>query len=243
MSTGTKQRSTGPKGRPPARRDRGTGRWWVFGGLAVVVAVAVIVAVASSGGDDGGSASAAAQETGAVSVEGATLPPFAGDGEPDRAVGDPLPTITGEDFEQRPVTLAPDGEPQVVMVVIHSCPHCQAEVPRIVELGDEGVFDGVTVTVIPTNTDENTDNYPPSSWLEREQWPFRVLLDDEQGTAASALGTTTVPYFVFVGADGAVAGRVSGETDAEQVKAVIEALKAGEELPLPGNTGGSTSTR
>ena len=140
------------------------------------------------------------------------------------------------------MTVEPDGTPQVVMVVIHSCPHCQAEVPRVVELADEGVFDGVTVTVIPTNTSEDTANYPPSSWLEREKWPFRVLLDDEQGTAAGALGTTNVPYFVLISADGTVAGRFSGEVQPDDAARTIAALKAGHDLPLPGTDGGSTST-
>ena len=230
----TKQRA---KGQPSGI----SGRTWLFGGLAVVVVIAVIVALVASGGDDP-PASAGAQETAAVTVEGATLVPFEGNRQRDTAIGETVPTIIGENFDEQSVTLAPDGTPQVVMVVIHSCPHCQAEVPRIVELADEGLFDGVTVTVIPTNTNEQYDNYPPSSWLEREQWPFRVLLDDEQGTAASALGTTGVPYFVFLDADGNVVGRFSGETNLEDAAAVVEALKAGEELPLPGRDGGSTST-
>ena len=224
-------------------KNRTKGRVWVFGGLALVVVIAVVVAIASSGGDDGGgSASAAEQETAAVTVEGATLPSFEGNGAVDDAVGETVPTLIGENFDGGSVTLGPDRNPQVVMVVIHSCPHCQAEVPRVVELARDGVFDGVTVTVIPTNTSEQYANYPPSSWLAREKWPFRVLLDDTKGTAASALGTTGVPYFVFLDADGNVAGRFSGETDPEDLEQVVEALKAGEELPLPGSDGGSTST-
>ncbi len=224
---------------------RTNSRVWVFGGLAVVVVVAIVVALVAGGGDDddGGSASTAAQETAAVTVDGTPLPAFDGNAEPDDAVGEALPTLTGEDFDEQGVTITPDGTPQVVVVLIHSCPHCQAEVPRIVELADEGVFDGVTVTAVPTNTSEQAANYPPSAWLEREQWPFAVLLDDERGTAAGALGTTSVPYFVFVDADGNVAGRVSGEVDSDDLEQMVDALVAGDDLPLPGADGGSTSTR
>jgi hypothetical protein len=223
---------------------RNNSRVWVFGGLAVVVVIAVVVALVAGGGDDdGGGESTAAQETAGVSVDGARLPEFPGNGEVDEAVGEPLPTLTGEDFDARAVTVAPDGSPQVVMVLIHSCPHCQAEVPRVVALADEGVFDGVTVTAVPTNTSEQAPNYPPSSWLEREKWPFPVLLDDANGIAAGTLGTTGVPFFVFVDADGNVAGRATGEIDSADLTQIVEALKAGEELPLPGADGGSTSTR
>jgi hypothetical protein len=213
----------------------------VFGGLAVVVVVAIVVALVAGGGDDD-TTSNAAQETAAVDVEGATLPAFDGNGNADDAVGETLPTLVGENFDEDAVTVAPDGTPQILLVLIHSCPHCQAEVPRVVELADEGVFDGVTVTAIPTNTGEQYANYPPSSWLEREKWPFPVLLDDTKGTAAGALGTTTVPFFVFVDADGNVAGRASGEVDGADLTKIVDALKAGDELPLPGTDGGSTST-
>ena len=229
--------------RPANRSSSGlSGRVIVFGGLAIVVVVAVIIALVSSGGDDGSSASAGQQETASVEVQGESLPPFDGSARADAAIGDTVPTITGEDFDEQSVTVAPDGSPQVVTVLVHSCPHCQAEVPRVVELADQGLFDGVTVTAIPTGTNEDAANYPPSAWLEREDWPFRVLLDDEQSKAARALGTTSVPYFVFLDGEGKVVGRFSGEMESGDLETVIAALKAGERLPLPGVPGASTST-
>jgi cytochrome c biogenesis protein CcmG, thiol:disulfide interchange protein DsbE len=233
--------SSRPAGPPSGRASGLSGRVIVFGGLALVVVVAVIVALVSSGGDDGGGASAGEQET-AVEVKGEPLSAYDSEARTDDAIGDTVPTVDGEDFDEQPVTVAPDGSPQVVMVLVHSCPHCQAEVPRVVELADQGVFDGVTVTAVPTGTNEDAANYPPSAWLAGEDWPFRVLLDDEQSSAARALGATSVPYFVFLDGDGKVVGRFSGELEAGDLETVISALKAGDRLPLPGVPGASTST-
>jgi hypothetical protein len=93
------------------------------------------------------------------------------------------------------------------------------------------VFDGVAVTAVATGTSAQAPNYPPSAWLEREDWPFPVMADSQNNTAAQAFGITSYPYFVLVNADGTVAGRGSGELSADEIKADIKALKAGEKLP------------
>jgi thiol-disulfide isomerase/thioredoxin len=207
----------------------------LWGALAVVVVIAVVVAVVASGGNDD-SASATKWETASVKVTGTPLPEFDAEASPDPAVGETVPTLDGTSiFDGTPVTIGPDsgaGEPQVIVFVAHWCPHCQAEVPRLVELAKDGVFDGVKVSAVATATNDGADNYPASAWLQREDWSFPVLADSPTGTAAQAYGLTSYPYFVMVNADGTVAGRGSGELTEDQLTANIKALKAGDELPI-----------
>jgi cytochrome c biogenesis protein CcmG, thiol:disulfide interchange protein DsbE len=217
-------------------------RTMLWGALAVVVVIAIVVAVVASGGSDD-SASATKWETAPVQVTGTPLPDFDAAVSPDPAVGDTMPTIEGKSvFDGKPVTIEPNGKPQVVVFLAHYCPHCQAEVPRIVTLAKQGVFEGVDVTAVATGTTEEAPNYPPSAWLEREDWPFPVLADSPSGTAARAYGLPAYPYFVLVDADGKVAGRGTGEIPPDQIEANIEALKAGDDLPLTSSSKSSPSS-
>ena len=68
------------------------------------------------------------------------------------------------------------------------------------------MFDGIDVTAVATGTNADAANYPPSAWLKREDWPFPVMADSADGTAANAYGLSAYPYFVLVDADGKVAG-------------------------------------
>jgi thiol-disulfide isomerase/thioredoxin len=207
-------------------------RTLLWSALAVVVVIAVVVAVVASGGGDN-SAGATKWETSSVKVTGTPLPQYDPAKSPDPAVGETIPTLQGKSvFDGAPVTVEPNGKPQLVLFVAHWCPHCQAEVPRIVALAKQGVFDGVDVTAVATGTNEQADNYPPSAWLHRVDWPFSVMADSPTGTAAQAYGLSAYPYFVMVKADGTVAGRGTGELPPAQIKANIAALKAGKKLPI-----------
>jgi thiol-disulfide isomerase/thioredoxin len=157
----------------------------LWGGLAVVVVVAIIVAVVASGGGD--SAKATSFETHAVTVDGTPLPSYDATKSPDPGVGKTIPTLEGVSvMNGKPVTVKPNGKPQMVLFVAHWCPHCQAEVPRLVDLAKQGVFDGVEVTAVATGTNSTYPNYPPSAWLQRVNWPFPVMADSPQFTAATA---------------------------------------------------------
>jgi hypothetical protein len=114
-------------------------------------------------------------------------------------------------------------------------------VPLLIGLAQDGVFDGVKVSAVATGTNDQADNYPPSAWLEREDWPFPVMADSPDGTAAKAYGLTSYPYFVLVNADGTVAGRGSGELPEDQLKANIKALKAGDDLPISSSSKSSSA--
>jgi thiol-disulfide isomerase/thioredoxin len=206
--------------------------------LVVVLGLAAVIAVAGSGGDSGNGGKATAHETGAVQVVGKALPAY-DDPSNDTAVGKTIPTLHGISFDGSPVTIEPNGKPQAIVFLSHSCPHCQAEMPRLVALSKQGKLAGVDVTAVTTNTSPELPNYPPSAWLKRAGWPYPVLADSKNDDAARAYGLTAFPYFVLVDAQGKVVIRGTGEvTDASIVK-VFKALASGEATGTPSN-GAST---
>jgi hypothetical protein len=90
-------------------------------------------------------------------------------------------------------------------------------------------LDGIEVDTIATNTTQDLPNWPPSEWLREEKWPFRpVLADDGKLRAFAAYGGEAFPYFVFVDADGKVAGRATGELPATTITAAASRLASGE---------------
>lgn len=224
---------TAPGG--PARNRRRSGGSgispWLWVGVGAVVVAAVALAILLTSSDDG--KEAAAGEIGVeVSTTGDALPAFQGSAG-DAAVGQPAPVVTGVSSDGDPVTIGGAG-PQILVFLAHWCPHCQAEVPGIVAASASPDWpENVEVTGITTATDDNRPNYPPSSWLEREDWPWPVMADDADSGAAGVYGISGFPYMVFIDADGNVALRTSGEMGAEQFLALADALGSGQPLLDP----------
>lgn len=224
---------------------RRPGRAWLWGAVvAVVVAAGVVAAVASANDGSGisghGRSTRTVEVASRVTVRGAALPTLPDSGS-DPAVGRPAPTLVGVTFTGAPLTVTDTGQPHAVVFVAHWCPHCQAEVPRIVGLARSGQIT-VPVIGVATGTDPAAPNYPPSAWLAREHWPFPVLVDTSRGTAATAFGLPAYPFLVFVDAHGAVAGRITGEIAASDLAKIFAALAAARPLPISG-TPGRSSTR
>lgn len=163
---------------------------------------------------------------GPIDVTGTWLPPFDPavgiDGDPAR--GMLAPTLLGVDFHGTPVRLdaAADG-PTMAVFVAHWCPHCNAEVPRIVELARRGqVPAGVDVVAVSTAPDPQRPNFPPGDWLEDADWPYPVIADGVDMSingfaAASAFGLSGFPFVVLIDGDGKVAARWSGETEGSEM--------------------------
>lgn len=231
-----------PRYGTPAPQARGSRTWWFVGAVVLVILVAVLVAVLASGGGD--DAKATAHETGTVKVDGTPLPQYNSDGvaagNADPAIGDTIPTLQGVSFDGSPVTIGPTDKPQVVLFLAHWCPHCQAEVPRIVDLAKKGAFDGIDVATVATGTNSTYPNYPPSAWLKRENWPFPVMVDSTESTAATAYGLASYPYLVFTDGQGKVVGRATGEIAPSDLQRILTALAAGKALPT-GIAGASSS--
>lgn len=167
-----------------------------------------------------------------VEIEGQPLPKAPGrEGEPETAVGMTAPIVRGESFDGNPISIGNDERPTLVIVLAHWCPHCQAEVPRIVEWTRERpVPESVSVVAVSTAVRKGAPNYPPSSWLRREQWPFPVLADDENQRAQEAYGVTSYPSFVLLGKDRRVLYRASGELAKPQWESLIELAVASSRL-------------
>lgn len=202
----------------------------LIGGAVVAVIAVVAIVLSVVGGDGKDKQDANLQQYQKVTVTGTALPPFpAQSGSPDPAVGRPAPSLAGANFAGAPQQVnTGDGKPKVLIFLAHWCPHCQREVPLISKwVAANGRPQGVDVVGIPTGTTDERTNYPPSAWLEREQWPFPVLVDDQAQTAAQAFGLSSYPYFVFVGADGKVAGRTAGELETGKLERAIAELVAG----------------
>jgi thiol-disulfide isomerase/thioredoxin len=200
---------------------------WRFGVIALAAAVlglGVGVGVIALLRDDGG------QETTEVSerlvVQGPVVTPLVA-GEPDPALGLPAPVLQGETLTGTPITTAGTGRPGMLVFFSHWCGTCQSELPVVVDLARQGVFDGIDVVGVSTSASSDRRNYPPSGWLEDQDWRYPTIADTEDGAAANAYGAADLPYFVFVDASGLIAGRASGPVSSEDLTAIAQALGSG----------------
>jgi thiol-disulfide isomerase/thioredoxin len=161
--------------------------------------------------------------SGAPVVSGIPLPAFVKTaGDP--AVGVTIPTVNGADFAGQPVDIALDGRPKVILFLAHWCSHCQAEVPLIQDwLNEGGAPDNVELLSVATSIDPSLPNHPPDEWLDREGWTVPVIVDPT-GAAAAAYGLSAFPFWVFVGADGTVTTRMTGELPIADLETIIGAL-------------------
>jgi thiol-disulfide isomerase/thioredoxin len=195
--------------------------------LATLLVVGGLVAVAAApAGADGLSD----ERSPRVHIDGAKLKASDKIGSSaDPAIGKTVPTLVGLSLAGKKVSIGNDGKPRVVLFLSHSCPHCQAEVPRIVALAKQGKLDGVEVDTVTTNTSKSLPNWPPSKWLKREHWPFKpVLADDSKLRAFFGLGGQAFPYFVLVGSDGKVVARATGELEPAAIAAAVSKLAKGQ---------------
>jgi thiol-disulfide isomerase/thioredoxin len=210
---------------PPSATAPDRRRILLLAGIAVAVVVVIGVLLALGGADDDGAGTDDRPAFGPVAVEGAALADLPDSGA-DPAVGATAPVLEVTDPEGSGTKVGAAGnEPTLVVFVAHWCPHCQAEVPVIVDMMEAGELDGVRTVAVLTGTKESAPNYPPVAWLERERWAGDIVLDDEQSTAARAYGLTAYPFLVWLDADGTVVARTSGEIPREVLVQQIAALR------------------
>ena len=213
----------------------------IVGGAVVALAVVALILVkcgsdSTPAAKNTGAAQAenATQQSAAVSVTGAPLPQFPADAtsfladpKTDPAVGKTPPTLKGQTFDAKDITIAPGGKAKVVLFVAHWCPHCQAELPRIQQwIADGNLPKDVEVFGVATATTESRPNYPASAWIAQTKFQPQVLLDDDQGTAASAYGLTGFPYIVVVDKDGKVTARASGEVPIDDFSKLVNGVSS-----------------
>ncbi len=192
-------------------------------GIVALALVAVVIGLASGGGDDDTTASTDG-ETRDVEVVGDPLVRLE-DPTDDPAVGQPAPVLRGETIDGEAITIPGDG-PAVLVFLAHWCPHCQREVPVLVDhFAQNGLPEDVDVFGVATSIDPASPNYPPSEWFERESWELPTLYDSGDDTAGKAFGLSGYPYFVAIDGDGNVVARTSGELDPAQLDALLEAAR------------------
>lgn len=206
--------------------------------VGVIVAVALLagLAVLLTGGDDESSSGGVidpsetlapagpVEQVRPVEFTGDPLPPLTDALVDDPAIGEPLPVLEGQTFDGTPITVggAADG-PTLVVYLAHWCPACNAEVPELVELTNrDGVPPGMEVVAVSTAADQSAPNYPPSEWLEGENWPWPAMADDGNGTAFVVSGGASFPYLVILDENGDVLARESGTRNAEEIAAWIQ---------------------
>ena len=158
-------------------------------------------------------------------VEGRALAPF-DTTENDLAIRQLAPFATGPDLlTGQIVDVAPAQRPLVVAFFAHWCPHCQREVAELTEwlLANE-LPGNIDLIAISTFEAPERGNHPPATWLRNEGWKHPVIADTPSMTLADAFGTTSVPYFVFIEADGTVAFRISGNLGPRELSAAMKRL-------------------
>jgi thiol-disulfide isomerase/thioredoxin len=205
----------------------GRGKFIVGAIIAIIIGGAAIVAISSSGSDSA-STSDGISEFSDITVSGEALPSFDSvSTATDAAIGLPAPVVSGKGFTGTEITTDGAGTPTLLVFLAHWCPHCQREVPLLVQWEKDGKTPtGVDVIAVATGTDPANPNYPPSEWLAREEFPalWPVIADSADKKAANAFGLSGYPFFVLVDAQGKVFMRLSGEVPMDELTAMIDQM-------------------
>ena len=204
--------------------------------VLVVVGIAGAVALGTSDGSSETSTDTVVTVPGGVqpaeyqkvSATGGLLAPLPESGA-DTETGKSVAVLKGYDLQGRPVTIDPAGEGKATMVVFlaHWCPHCNREIPVLNKWSESGeVPNGLRVIGITTGSKADQANWPPSKWMTAMKWPFEVMADSEAQEAAAAYGVAGYPFIAFVGANGKITARTSGEVPVEQIQIFANAAVA-----------------
>jgi thiol-disulfide isomerase/thioredoxin len=228
--TSTNPARKGPANRPTTKKrvSKGGRRLPLVGVVVVVVVVVLVGAVIITAATrKKGAVAANVEQNRPVSVVGSALPTYDDSGA-DPAVGNVAPVVHGESFDGTKETVGgKTAKPTLVMFVAHWCPHCRAEVPRVVKWRADGTIPAdINLVAVSTDVNPSYPNYPPSSWLDDVKWPGTTVADDAPTTAGQAYGLSAFPFFVGLDANGKVVQRGTGELDQAAVEQLVQKLQA-----------------
>ena len=211
---------------PPASSNRGFALVVVAIIMLGVLAVAFLVA-------DRGSDEANPEQTAPIETIGDALVAMpAGvsvtDLTNDPAAGTVAPTLIATDFEGNEVTIEADGQAKAIYFLAHWCSHCQAEVPVVQQLIDDGqVPEGLDLYAVSTAVESGQGNYPPQSWLSGEGFEPTTVRDDATGSAFQAFGGSGFPYVVYLDGENKVVARSAGNMPGDAIVSLWESTVAG----------------
>jgi thiol-disulfide isomerase/thioredoxin len=227
-----------------ASRGEGGGKTWMWAAIGVVVVLGIGAIVWATSGSDDSSASDSTESTAAdplsglptsqpVTVTGDPLPAFTSGGASDTAVGMTAPNLEGKNFTGDTITVDAEANGAYMLVFLaHWCPHCNAEIPRLLTWKNSGAVPAdLDIIGVGTAVSETSPNFPPAKWFNEKGWTWPVMVDEATGDgaagkAAQAFGASGWPYFVIVGADGKVKSRVSGEVEVAELESIVQAALA-----------------
>jgi thiol-disulfide isomerase/thioredoxin len=207
----------------PTAPDQASGRGFIIAIAAIMVVGLAAVAYFVSTRGEGAATAEAGEQTAAIEVSGDALAPMPSGinltgPDSDPAFGQVAPTLTGTAFDGSDVSIEPDGTPKAIYFLAHWCSHCQAEVPIVQRLIDQGqVPDNLEIYAVSTAVDRGRGNFPVSSWLEDEGFTPTVVRDDDASSALNAYGNGGFPYVIYVDGENRVLARSSGELGADAI--------------------------
>ena len=196
-------------------------------GIAAAAAIAIGISSGTSAPavDDNADGTIITGQFQKVTVTGQMLPetPQTGD---DPALDAPAPTLSGFDFRSNPIIVngADDTRDTLLVFLAHWCPHCNDEVPKLIQWKEQGLIpENLRVVGITTGSRNDAPNWPPSDWIEEKKWPFEVMADSEEQTAALAYGLSAYPFLAVVDADGVLRARFSGVVEPTALTEIVNA--------------------
>ena len=206
----------------------------IIGGVIAAIVIAFVIAIVAGGSNDSGSSDTTKAPSGDGSVSAGENQPVQVVGEvlealpessDDSTIGLTAPTLNGYAFDGSNLSVTPgDGKPYMLVFLAHWCPHCNREIPRLIEWQASGAIPAdLQIIGVSTAVASDRPNYPPSQWVVAKGWPWPVMVDSEAMDAAEAYGVSGYPFFALVGADGKVKVRGSGELEIDQLNQIVDA--------------------
>lgn len=162
----------------------------------------------------------------APAVPAGYLPRFT-NGSADTALGLKMSTVEGmEAYSEEALIIDPtDGTKRVWLVWSHWCPYCQQELPELAAWypANADRFTNTELVTVTTSMDPARGN-PLDEYLEAEQFPFPVIVDEDTNIAAQ-FGVSAFPFWVVTNGDGTVLYRTAGLIGPEAVEQLFTQLE------------------